>query len=121
MKSLKNINTIEQWESEKKNAFPSNELVIFKYSPICPISSSVEYDFDSWYKKLPESSNINCIKIDVIDARQLSRQIAGELDVTHQSPQLIWLSGDGKVKWHESHYSITSSKLKQLADEAAGS
>lgn len=118
MKSLKNIGKLEEWESEKRNAFPSNEIVIFKYSPICSISSSVEEDFDSWYRDLPDAAKLNCIKIDVIDARPLSRHIAEELDVMHQSPQLIWLSGDKKVKWHDSHYSITASKLKQLAEEA---
>jgi len=117
MKSLKNIISLEEWENEKRSALPSNELVVFKYSPICSISSSVESEFDSWYNKLPEEAKVSCIKIDVIDARPLSRHIAGELDVMHQSPQLIWVSGEGKVKWHESHYSITASKLKQLEEE----
>ncbi len=120
MKSLKNISTVEEWESEKRNAFPEKELVIFKYSPICSISSSVEVEFDAWYNKLPEDSHLECVKIDVINARPLSRHISEELDVMHQSPQLIWLTKDNKVKWHESHYGISASKLKQLAEESMG-
>ncbi len=43
--------------------------------------------------------------LDVIGSRELSIQVAGDLDLLHQSPQLIIVRG-GKSIWDASHYDI---------------
>ncbi len=108
------IEKIEEWESLKNKTTGSSEIIIFKYSPVCGISDSVEYDFSEWFSSLSENTPVRCVKINVIDSRPLSQHIAGELQVKHQSPQLIWLAKDGSVKWHASHYDITPAKLTAL-------
>ena len=107
-----NLNTIEQWEELKKNITPECELLIFKFSPVCPISSMVEGDLNSWLSALPEDYNLKCLKLNVIEAKEVSLKIADEFNIKHQSPQVIWLTGDLKVKWYGSHYDINKSKLK---------
>ena len=111
MSSIVKLNTIEEWEKLKKDSAEKTELIIFKYSPICAISSSVEDDFNSWFVNLGEDVNIKCAKVDVIEARPVSQLIAKELEIQHQSPQLIWLNKDTKVKWSASHYEINRSQL----------
>jgi len=112
------IKNISEWEKLKNDSTENSELIIFKYSPICGISSSVEKDFNSWFLNLNDKVKIKCAKIDVISARPLSQHIAKELAVEHQSPQLIWLNKESKVKWSASHYDIDKSQLSaQLSSE----
>jgi bacillithiol system protein YtxJ len=97
------------WQQLKENH--SSETLIFKYSPMCGVSFNVERKFNNWLENLPEDKNLTCAKVNVITARALSREIAAELNITHESPQLIWLDEEGKVKWHASHYDINEDEL----------
>jgi bacillithiol system protein YtxJ len=112
MKQLQELQTIEEWNIFKSQiSLPPVGLIIFKFSPICPISHSVERTFDEWYAGLPENTVIMCVKIDVVNSRSLSQQIAQEFGVQHESPQAIWIQADHHVHWHASHYSITPKAL----------
>ncbi len=110
MPKLKEIHTLEEWK-EIKSDYATEEIVVFKYSPLCPISASVERDFDNWFSKLPEEQKLSCVKINVVDSRPLSRALAESFKVNHQSPQVIWLTNNLEVKWHASHYDISSRSL----------
>lgn len=89
-------------------------VIIFKYSPACSISYYVEKSFDEWFENLPEETKLVAVKINVIESRGLSREIASEFNIRHESPQAIWLGGDGNVKWQASHSSINSGELNSL-------
>ncbi len=108
------IKNIDEWKNIKRETDGTSELIIFKFSPVCSISSSVEEDFKIWISGLSENTPVKCIKINVIDSRPLSRHIAEELKIQHQSPQLIWLAKSGGVKWHASHYDINPAELTEL-------
>lgn len=110
MAGIQEIHTIEEWNARKKES--SGEIIIFKFSPICAISESVEKDFDSWILQQP-NDRITCYKVNVIDSKPLSRKLADEVGVFHQSPQVIWLTDKRKVKWHASHYDITPRNLSE--------
>lgn len=99
----------EQWEAL---AAGPGEKVIFKFSPICPISARAESQFDSWVAGLPGDAGLALAKVDVIGARPLSQRLAADLGVQHQSPQVLWLDADGAVKWHASHGDITAESLE---------
>ncbi len=118
MTEIINLNTIEQWEELKKDLAPPNELLIFKFSPACPISSRVEIGLDTWLSGLPEDYNLKCVKVDVIEAKEVSLKIAADLNIKHESPQAIWLTGDLKVKWFGSHYDINKHTLKANLNKA---
>ncbi|NNG27928.1 MAG: DUF2847 family protein, partial [Ignavibacteriaceae bacterium] len=84
---LKNIN---DWEEFKKEASSGNELILFKFSPVCGVSFYAENIFKDWVDELNETVRLRLSKVNVISARKLSQQIAEELNVTHESPQVIW-------------------------------
>ncbi len=107
---LKDIN---DWEEFKREATAGNELIIFKYSPICGVSLYMNPIFQKWADELQESNKLRLSKVNVVTARQLSRQIAAELNVNHESPQVIWLRTDLSVKWNASHYEIKEAELKK--------
>ncbi|MBT8387128.1 MAG: bacillithiol system redox-active protein YtxJ [Ignavibacteria bacterium] len=112
--SLKNIN---DWEDFKKKASAGYELIIFKFSPVCGISFYAESIFQDWADELQELRRIKLSKVNVISARKLSQQIAGELNVSHESPQVIWLNKDFSIKWNASHYEINKAEMdKNLTD-----
>lgn len=92
------MNELEKFLTENKN----NEILMFKFSPICGISRSVEREF----KNSRIKNNYPILEVDVINQRQLSSFIADYFNVIHESPQLIYLDSDHKVKKHFSHYSI---------------
>ncbi len=111
MQEIIEIKNISQWEELRNNLTGSEELVIFKFSPICSISSMVEEDFSAWRSGLTDECNLKFARVNVIDRREVSRKIADDLKVQHQSPQVIWLNEKSKVKWTASHFDITKDSL----------
>jgi bacillithiol system protein YtxJ len=112
MRTAYALHTIEEW-NEFTHKIPSSAygLIIFKFSPKCPISKSVKRSFDSWYDQLSDKTPLLCVEIDVINSRALSQHIEKEFDIRHESPQAIWITTDHHIHWHASHYSITGKTL----------
>ena len=110
MKQVDILQTIIEWQ-ECTQDIPQEGLLVFKFSPRCPISRSVERGFDDWCEQLPDKTPLRCVKVDVVGSRELSQHIAKELNVDHASPQAIWLTQNRNVHWHASHRSISSSAL----------
>ncbi len=105
------LETLEQWQtfqSLQKTRF------ILKLSPVCPISYSAERRVEEWLKSLPAETDLIYTTVDVIDNRQVSRVIAKDLDIKHESPQVICVGQDGNVLWHGSHHQIKIEALQAL-------
>ena len=114
---FKKIYKIEEWESFYTSN-NSNDKIIFKFSPTCPVSFMAEKKFDSWFKNLNNSKEIDVAKVDVINSKILSQLIEKQTNIRHESPQVIWLDKKGKVKWDADHFSITKGALdEQLTGE----
>lgn len=83
------------------------EKILFcKFSPICPTSFMAQREVD----ELLKSHSVKSASIDVVKSRALSRSIADQVGVKHESPQAFILEA-GKVQWHGSHYDLTREKL----------
>jgi len=50
--------------------------------------------------------------VDVIRDQPLSREIASDLQVRHESPQVILVKA-GVAQWHASHYDVTREELEE--------
>lgn len=84
---------------------PLELIAVFKHSTRCPVSSMVKMQLQSkWEKKNP---NTKVYLLNLIKYRSISDLIEEDLDVVHQSPQLIVLKG-GEVVYHASHSAIDS-------------
>lgn len=83
-------------------------VVLFKYSPTCGISLSVEENWEAWSDLAPEG--VLLARCDVLGARPAARGITTWLGILHQSPQVLVLK-QGTCRAHTSHYSITSQWL----------
>jgi bacillithiol system protein YtxJ len=96
------------WESlseakwEALLAAPLPFLLVYKHSNRCPVST--------WAKRSLNSVPVYpwpTVEVDVIGQRPLSQRIAGDLEVHHESPQLI-LVKHGKAVAQVSHDSVTA-------------
>lgn len=103
--NYKEIVDIEQW---KQILSTSNEqpIVVLKHSTTCPISAAAYHEFTS--VELP-----NTYLVKVIEHRDVSSEIAKDLQVQHASPQVIIVK-EGKATWQATHFKITASALKQV-------
>jgi len=108
-----NLSDKKEWKELIKNFSNNYELIIYKHSPICGLSHSAENVVNGWCKKHPDNNDIKILKVDVINSRTVSRKIAKDLNIIHESPQIIWLDKEMKVKFHASHYEINEEELNK--------
>ena len=110
---ITNLSDKKEWKELINNSSSDYELIIYKHSPICGLSQLAENTLDEWCKKHRDINHIKILKVDVISSRSLSRRIAKDLKIVHESPQLIWLDRELKVKFHASHYDINEEELNR--------
>ena len=106
------LDSPSSWEVFKAKP---GEKVLFKFSPRCPVSFAAEDEYRSWLEGLPEAPAFWIARIDVVAQRELTRAIAAEVGVRHESPQALWFGADGKVRWHASHEGVNADSLSATA------
>ena len=109
--------SLEDQLSSLKAASYKRPQLIFKHSIRCGISSGVRRRLESATDKLLEKMDLHYL--DLITYRQLSNLIAEEMQVHHQSPQVILLQ-DGEILYHASHYSIEAGKILEAVETVDG-
>lgn len=95
-------------------------LLVFKQSPICPTSHAAEAEFRDCAPSLAHPKGL-CLKIvDVVRRRPISRRIAEDTGVRHESPQALLIGPNQKVLWYGSHYQINADSLRAALAAAGG-
>jgi bacillithiol system protein YtxJ len=89
-------------------------LVLYKHSPVCMTSSLARPAVHAFHKAMPQ---VPVYQVDVITERGLAHRIAGDLQVHHESPQVIVVR-DGRPIWHTSHFAIKAAALLTQVDLA---
>ena len=90
-----------------ENSFIRPQL-IFKHSTRCSISRYVLSDFIAHFTF--SSDELEAHYLDLLSYREISNQIAEQLEVIHQSPQILLIK-NGKVVLHASHEGINKIQL----------
>ena len=88
---------------ELAEASYSKPQVISKHSTSCGISAHAQYRLASATRELSEKADLHYL--DLLRYRPVSNQIATDLGVPHQSPQVIVIK-NGEVVHNSSHFSI---------------
>lgn len=104
------LNTEEQL-AEILNKSHRKPQVIFKHSIRCSISSMVK----SRLEKSETPDTIDFHYLDLINYRSLSNKIAEDLNVYHESPQILLLK-NGECIYDESHMAI---RMDDIAEQVA--
>lgn len=114
MPSIPALADLPQWETLwKAQQAGGKPLLIFKKSPICPTSHHVERSFMTWLAALDKNiaAKLNMVLVDVVNQRPVSRKIADDTGVRHESPQALLIAPGGKVLWHASHGDVDEESL----------
>ena len=97
-----------------RSASRAKPVLVFKKSPICPVSHRAEAELNSYLASLGDDAELSLVLIDVIAEKPLARGLTAELDVQHESPQALWFQG-GELDWHGSHGTLTKERFSELA------
>lgn len=98
-----------QAEAELDAALASGGFLVFKHSPVCPVSAQAFREYASFLEKHPD---VPSGWIDVIGQRPWSKRVESATGLRHESPQALWLK-NGRVAWSASHGAITRTSLAQ--------
>lgn len=112
MKELITLKTLGEYHSLLESKIGDYEILLLKVSSRCTVSFVIQKIFEQWFNGINPSVMLRCGIVEVISAREISNQVAKDFSIKHESPQAIWLSKDGKVKWADSHHRITVEALE---------
>ena len=93
--------------ADYERVLQSPRVLLFKHSPVCPISAAARSEYDRWQR----GRDVTTAFVDVIADRAIARGLAERCGVKHESPQAI-LFEQGRAVWHASHEAITQSSLE---------
>jgi len=94
------LNSEEQLTAILENSFIKPQ-VIFKHSTRCSVSSAIKNRLE----KDAAPDNIDFHYLDLLSNRSLSKKIAEDLNVHHESPQVLLIQ-NGECVFDESHLVI---------------
>lgn len=111
---------MEQWHrlqqpaqlTELTAASHQRPQLIFKHSTRCGISSHVLQRMLAATEELAAVSDLHYL--DLIDYRQTSNEVASQLQIPHQSPQVIVVQ-NGQAIYHSSHFAIEPQEIVKVA------
>ncbi|MFD1205108.1 bacillithiol system redox-active protein YtxJ [Sporosarcina contaminans] len=103
------IKTSEEWKNivEQSRKAP---IFVLKHSATCPISASGHHVFEHY------ETSISKYYLIVQKNRSISNEIEKDLNVRHETPQVLLLK-DGEAVWYASHYDISKSSMKSAVEE----
>lgn len=108
---MKSLHKPEVWQKVLKES-KEKPVILFKHSNSCPVSA----DAHKRIKKLERQGAVaeNMYILIVQNSQEISDRVAEELEVTHETPQIIIIS-DGEAVYHASHDEIDPDEVaKQL-------
>ena len=102
--------------AELERALQADLYLLFKHSPVCPISTHALTEFDRFRSAHP---TLPAGLLDVIGQRPLSEWVVAKTGVPHESPQAV-LFQSGKPVWTASHGAITYQALEAALQSCRG-
>jgi len=82
--------------------------LIYKHSHRCSVCFLAKQELENVAEKISDIADV--YMINVVQQRDVSNAIASELNIRHESPQVLILK-DGKVSWTGSHWQIKGNKI----------
>ena len=82
--------------------------LIYKHSHRCSVCFMAKQELENVAEKINDIADV--YMINVVQQRDVSNAIASELNIRHESPQVLILK-DGEVSWSGSHWQIKGNKI----------
>ena len=87
-------------------------VVLFKHSTTCPISARAHRQMSELSPEVAGQISLVIVQ----RAREVSRRVAEQTGIEHESPQAIILR-NGQAVWSASHFDITAEAVAQAVQE----
>ncbi|RXZ77856.1 bacillithiol system redox-active protein YtxJ [Paenibacillaceae bacterium] len=113
MANYREITSIEDW-SAVLEASATKQQIVFKHSTTCPVSANALNELDA-YLGSHVDADADFVLVKVIESRPVSNRIAEDLNVKHESPQIIAVRNKEK-HWTASHWAITNEHITAVLD-----
>lgn len=104
----KEITELDEWKTVLERSSERGQ-VILKHSTACPVSSNALREFEQYLAGTP-NGELDYVLVKVIESRPVSNQIAEDLSVKHESPQIIYMTKKQKY-WAASHWAVTAEHM----------
>lgn len=109
----KEITTIEEWDEILEKSAEKDQ-VILKHSTTCPVSTNALDEYNDYLAENP-NENIDYTLVKVRESRPVSNKIEADLNVKHESPQIIYIKNKAKY-WSATHWAVTKAHMKAVID-----
>lgn len=103
---FRSLDALDDWTAARE-ASSSQPVVIFKHSSICPTSARANDEMQSL-----SNADVPVYRVVVQEARDVSDAIADDLDIRHETPQVIVLSGGSPV-FDTSHHRVREEAVRE--------
>lgn len=104
------LNDLQQLAAIKEKSYQQPQI-IFKHSTRCSISSMAK----SRLERSAPPEDLTFHYLDLISNKNLSKTIAEDFDVTHESPQVLIIK-NGECIYDESHSGISMDEIVEQAN-----
>jgi bacillithiol system protein YtxJ len=101
----------EEKLAEAKAASKSKPVVLFKHSTTCSISKTALNRLERNWKD-EDLAGTKAYYLDLLSHRNISREIADQFNVEHQSPQVLIIQNEKSV-YDTSHFDIDYTVIKK--------
>jgi len=107
------ITTIEEWDAILEKSTEKDQ-VILKHSTTCPVSFNALDEYNDYLEQEPnESTEYTLVK--VRESRPVSNKIEADLNVKHESPQIICIKNKESY-WSATHWAVTKAHMIAVLD-----
>ncbi|HZG88540.1 bacillithiol system redox-active protein YtxJ [Paenibacillus sp.] len=113
MAQYREITTEAEW-AETLEASAARPVLVLKHSTRCPVSSAALEEYEAYLQDKPKE-DVDYVMVKVIESRPVSNKIAEDLNVKHESPQMILIKDKAKY-WATSHWSVTKKHMQAVLD-----
>src|SRR5690625_3376442 len=107
------ITEIEEWDEIFEKSTEKDQ-VILKHSTTCPVSFNALDEYNDYLSENP-NKEIDYTLVKVRESRPVSNKIEEDLNVKHESPQMIYIV-DKKSYWNTSHWAVTKAHMQAVID-----
>lgn len=109
----KEITTVEEWDAILEKSAEKDQ-VILKHSTTCPVSFNALDEYNDYLGATP-NEKIEYTLVKVRESRPVSNKIEADLDVKHESPQIIYIKNKAKY-WSATHWAVTKAHMTAVID-----
>lgn len=101
--------TSDEYERLRQADDGREPAVLYKHSPRCFVCRRAVGRVEEFARSRPD---VPVYLIHVLEQRDLSDRVARDLDVRHESPQVIVIR-NGRATWSASHHAVTEEAISQ--------